>query len=349
MYESFGFEELTAPQAAVYFALILGALFGSLAERTNFCFRRGLVGDDRKQALGVWMAALAVAVIGTQASVAAELISFDDHRFMTSDLPIAAIILGGVMFGAGMVLTRGCASRLTILSATGNLRALTVLLVFAVTAHSVLKGALAPLRSGLNGVTVDMGDAINLANLPGGNWLYTGLLALAALTIALRSGNRPALLLQGGLIGALVPLGWIGTGFILYDDFDPVAMESLAFTSPWTDTIFWTVAASSIPANFGLGLIGGTLAGAFLSALAARRLEWQSFSTSQETLRYIAGAVLMGAGGVLAGGCTIGAGLSGIPTLSVASLLTLVAITLGALLTNAQLSSRATASPVPAE
>ncbi|SMX28874.1 putative inner membrane protein [Pelagimonas phthalicica] len=349
MYESFGFEELTAPQAAVYFALILGALFGILAERTKFCFRRGLVGDDRKQALGVWMAALAVAIIGTQAGVAAELISFDDHRFMTSDLPIAAIILGGVMFGAGMVLTRGCASRLTILSATGNLRALTVLLVFAVTAHSVLKGALAPLRSGLNGVTVDMGDAISLANLPGGTWLYAGLLALLALAIALRSGNRPSLLLQGGLIGALVPLGWIGTGFILYDDFDPVAMESLAFTSPWTDTIFWTVAASSIPANFGLGLIGGTLAGAFLSALVARRLEWQSFSTPQETLRYIAGAVLMGAGGVLAGGCTIGAGLSGIPTLSVAALLTLVSITLGALLTNAQLSSRAAAAPVPAE
>lgn len=287
MFESLGFEDLTAPQVAVYFALILGVLFGALAERTKFCFRRGLVGEDRRQALGVWLTALAVAVIGTQLAVGYELISFDDHRFMTSDLPIAAILVGGTLFGAGMVLTRGCASRLTILSATGNLRAFTVLLVFAISAHAILKGALAPLRSSLGAITLPMGDAISLASLPGGALFWTGVLAIAALAVGLRSGNRPSMLLAAALIGALVPLGWVGTGFILYDDFDPVAMESLAFTSPWTDTLFWTVAASSIPANFGLGLIGGTLLGSFVSAAAARRLQWQSFTSAPETLSLI--------------------------------------------------------------
>ena len=68
MYESFGFEELTAPQAAVYFALILGTLFGFLAERTKFCFRRSLIGDDAKSAAGVWLTALGVAILGTQAA-----------------------------------------------------------------------------------------------------------------------------------------------------------------------------------------------------------------------------------------------------------------------------------------
>ena len=209
MYESFGFEDLTAPQAAVYLALILGALFGALAEQTKFCFRRGLVGDDRKQAMGVWMTALAVAIIGTQGAVAADLISFDEHRFMAADLPIAAIIVGGLMFGAGMILTRGCASRLTVLSATGNLRALTVLIVFAIAAHATLKGALAPLRSGLNGLTIELGDAISLTNLPGGAVLWSGLLALAALGVALRSGNRLSTLAMAASVGALVPAAWV--------------------------------------------------------------------------------------------------------------------------------------------
>ncbi|WP_299933222.1 YeeE/YedE family protein [uncultured Pelagimonas sp.] len=349
MFESLGFEELTAPQVAVYFALILGALFGVLAERTKFCFRRGLVGEDRRQAMGVWMTALAVAIIGTQGAVAAELIAFDEHRFMASELPYVAILIGGAMFGAGMILTRGCASRLTVLSATGNLRAFGVLVLFAIVAHATLKGALAPVRTALTGITYDMGDAISLAALPGGALVWSGVIALAALAIGLRSGNRPTTLILAALLGALVPLGWVGTGYILYDDFDPVAMESLAFTSPWTDTLFWTVAASSIPANFGLGLIGGTLLGSFLSAAAGRRLAWQSFGNAPETLRYMAGAVLMGLGGVLAGGCTIGAGLSGIPTLSVAALLTLAAITAGALATNAALSRSTQAAAVPAE
>lgn len=339
MFESLGFDTLTAPQAAVWFALILGAAFGLLAERTKFCFRRGLVGEDRRAALGVWLTALAFALLGTQAAVAMGWISFDEHRFFASDLPVAAILAGGALFGIGMVLTRGCVSRLTVLSASGNLRALTVLAVFAITAHATLKGLLAPLRVSLAEVTVPLGETTSLAALPGGAALWTALLAAAALAYAARSGNRPLPLIGAALIGLLVPLGWVGTGFVLYDDFDPIAMESLAFTSTWSETLFFTVASTAIPAGFGTGLVGGVLLGAFVSALAARRFQWQSFTSPRETGRYLAGAVLMGLGGVLAGGCTVGAGLSGVPTLSFAALLALAAITAGALLTNALLSS----------
>jgi uncharacterized membrane protein YedE/YeeE len=350
MFESLGFENYTAPQVAVGLALILGAAFGLLAERTKFCFRRGLVGEDRKQAMGVWLTALAVAVLGTQAAVLGGYISFDGHRFMTGNLPILAIAVGGLLFGAGMVLTRGCVSRLTVLSATGNLRAVFVLLVFAITAQATLKGVLAPVRTALGSVTVPLGDTVSLAALPGGALVWSLVIALAALAVALRSGNRVTTLVLAALLGALVPAGWVGTGFVLYDDFDPVALESLSFTAPFADTLFWTVASTSIPANFGVGLIGGVLGGALLSSLLFGSFQWQSFSAPAETGRYAAGAGLMGVGGVLAGGCTVGAGLAGVPTLSIAALLAILSIAAGALLTKAALKpKRQDAYAQPAE
>src|SRR6056297_4064607 len=159
MFETLGFETLTAPQAAVWFALGLGVVFGALAQVTRFCLRRALVGEDRRQAAGVWLTALAVAVLGTQGAVAQGWIGFGDHRFMASELPVLAIVAGGLMFGAGMVLTRGCISRLTVLSGSGNLRALLAVLVFAVTAHAALKGVLAPLRTSLGSFTLSLDSA----------------------------------------------------------------------------------------------------------------------------------------------------------------------------------------------
>jgi uncharacterized membrane protein YedE/YeeE len=343
MFESLGFENVTAPQVAVYFALILGAGFGLLAERTQFCFRRSLVGENRRAAMGVWLTALAAALIGTQAAVHAGLISFAEHRFMTADLPWLAIVTGGLLFGAGMVLARGCASRLTVLTGTGNLRALMVLVIFAIAAHATLKGVLAPLRTTLGSVTVNLGDS---AALPGNALIWIALIAIAALLIGLRSGNRWGMLALAIVLGLLVPVAWVGTGYVLYDDFDPIAMESLSFTSPWAETLFWSVASTSIPAGFGVGLVGGVLGGALIASLLFGSFRWQSFSSPAETGRYASGAVLMGVGGVLAGGCTVGAGLAGIPTLSVAAILALLAIAAGALITDRAL--RAT-RPSPAD
>lgn len=335
MFESFGFEELTAPQAAVYFALLIGLVFGALAQITRFCFRRAIVGDDRRQAAGVWLTALAVAVLGTQAAVFYELISFEEHRFMAADLPVLAIVAGGLLFGIGMVLTRGCVSRLTVLTGSGNLRAALVLVVFAVIAHATLKGVLAPVRTALGNVTVP----IESATLPGNPLIWSALIAVLALAFALRSGNRAGALIGAALIGALVPLAWVGTGFILYDDFDPVALESLSFTSPAADTLFWSIASTSISANFGTGLLGGVIAGALIAALIRGQFQWQSFENARQTGRYLSGAALMGVGGVLAGGCTVGAGLSGIPTLSLAALLAIGSIAVGGWLADRVLSA----------
>jgi len=329
MFESLGFDDLTAPQAAPFLGIALGLAFGILAEITGFCFRRAVAGPtaERKAALGIWMAALATAILGTQGAVALGLISFEGHRFLSPDLPVLAIVAGGLMFGAGMVLTRGCVSRLTVLTGSGNLRAALVLVVFAIVAHATLKGVLAPLRVALGTVTLPLGGA---ATLPGNPLVWALLLAAGALALACCSGAPRSRLGLAALLGLLVPAAWIGTGFVLYDAFDPIPLESLSFTSPTSQTLFWSIASSAIAPGFGVGLIGGVLAGALIASLTGGRFRWQSFESPGQTGRYLAGAALMGTGGVLAGGCTVGAGLSGIPTLSLAALLALAAIAAGA-------------------
>ena len=348
MFEDLGFETLTAPQVSVFLGLALGLIFGALAQVTRFCLRRAVAGDasERRPALAIWLTALAAAVLGTQLAVTTGWITFDDHRFMVTDLPVLAILTGGLLFGVGMVLTRGCVSRLTVLLASGNLRALTVLVLFAVTAHATLKGVLAPLRTSLGSVTLP----VDSAALPGNPLIWGALIALAAAAIAWRAGAKPVHLGLALLLGLLVPAGWVGTGFVLYDDFDPIALQSLSFTSPYADSLFWTIANTAVPANFGVGLIGGTLAGALALALLRGEFQWQSFETPAQTGRYALGASLMGVGGVLAGGCTVGAGLAGVPTLSLAAILAIAAIVLGALATDRALqATQSGAKAIPAE
>lgn len=346
MYADLGLDFIDVRLASALFGLALGLAFGVLAQRTQFCLRRAVAGapSERRSAAGVWLTALAVALIGTQAIVALGYVDFSEHRFFVSEVPVLAIILGGLLFGAGMVLTRGCVSRLTVLGASGNLRALTVVLVFAVVAHATLKGVLAPLRTSIASASVDFGAVTGFASLPGGAWGWTVVLAILAAAIVTRSGNKPGTLVLAALLGALVPLGWVGTGYVLYDDFDPIALESLSFTAPATEGLFFVIASSAIPAGFGTGLIGGALLGALLAALATRSFAWQSFESPRQTGRYMAGAAMMGVGGVLAGGCTVGAGLAGLPTLSFSAALALAAIAAGGALTGRLLPEGSTPS-----
>jgi uncharacterized membrane protein YedE/YeeE len=142
----------------------------------------------------------------------------------------------------------------------------------------------------------------------------------------------------GAGIGLLVPLGWLGTGYLLRDEFAPIPLESLAFTSALSEGLFWWVAGTAVAPTFGVGFLGGVLGGAFLSALGGRRLGWSGFTAETPTGRYLAGGALMGLGGVLAGGCTVGAGLAGVSLLSVAAILALGATIAGAVCTRALLA-----------
>jgi uncharacterized membrane protein YedE/YeeE len=328
--------EIGPRAASVWFGLALGLTFGALAFLTRFCLRRALVGPlaERASARGVWALALAVALIGTQVAVAAGWIGFEAHRFHADAIPVLLIAVGGALFGVGAVLARGCVTRLTVLTGGGNLRALTGLLVFAVAAHATLQGVFAPLRTGLAAVTVSP-SVVSLGDLPGGPWAWSAALAAALVLVALRSGAGRWALIGAAAIGALAPVAWVGTGLVLYDDFDPIAFEGLSFTSPWAETLFWSIASSLTAPAFGTGLIGGVLVGAVAAALASGRFAWEGFESPAQMGRSLSGAALMGVGGVFAGGCTVGAGLSGVATLSVAALIALGSIMAGMLLAGA--------------
>ena len=291
MFETLGFEETTPLAASVMLGLVLGCLYGALAQRSAFCLRRSLVGRwrDCLPALGVWVLALAAAIAGTRLAVATGLVSFEGHRFLAPDIPVVSAVVGGALFGTGMVLAGGCVSRLTVLTGAGNLRALLVLVVFAVTAHAAMKGVLAPLREALGAAAVYGGEAPALTSLPGGDAWPLGL-AFAAAVLAVRSGARTSHMVMAVAIGLLVPLGWVGTGFLLLDDFDPIPLQSMGFTGPTADTLFWTVAATSIPAGFGTGLVAGVIAGSLAAALATGEFRWESFEGPRQTGRYLAGA-----------------------------------------------------------
>jgi uncharacterized membrane protein YedE/YeeE len=311
--------------------LVLGVVFGIAAQISRFCLRRAVAGDigERRSAAAVWVTGLATALLGFVVAQAAGLVDLTDHRFMSSSLPVAAIVLGGLAFGIGMVLTRGCVSRLTVLSATGNLRAVIVLLTFAVAAHATLKGVLAPLRTSLGEITLAMPIG-SLAEVPLGLPLLATAVVLFAAYLIRLSGARPTHIALGALVGLVAVAGWMATSTLFFDEFDPMPVQTVAFTLPWSDSLFWVIASSAIPAAFGVGFIGGVLGGSFLSAAARGELQLQSFQSPGETLRYVAGGLLMGVGGVLAGGCTVGAGLSGSATGSLAALFALVSIIVGA-------------------
>ncbi|MBD3763645.1 MAG: YeeE/YedE family protein [Rhodobacterales bacterium] len=196
------------------------------------------------------------------------------------------------------------------------------------------------LRRGLAGPARERRPALAL-------WLMALAVALAGTQAAVAAGLGLGTLAAGAALRLLVPAAWVGTGWLLADEFDPIPLESLSMILPSAETLFWTIAASAVPAAFGTGLIGGIVAGALAASTLGGRFGWQSFSSAAETGRYLAGAVLMGLGGVLAGGCTLGAGLAGLSSLSLAGGLAMAGIVLGARLTDRAISGNAAGSAAP--
>ena len=235
-----------------------------------------------------------------------------------------------------MVLARGCASRLLVLSATGNMRAFVTGMLLTVVAQAALTGILSPLREDLGNLWIVGPEIRDMApHVPASTGLALGLCSLlAAILVAFRQKTDATKLVYGAAIGLTIGVGWGFTAALSTFAFDPVTIESISFTGPSANTLMALINNPGVPFNFGIGLVPGVFAGSALSALSGGTFKIQGFTAETGTARYFAGAVMMGFGGMLAGGCAVGAGVTGGSVLSLTAWVALLAMWISAGLTH---------------
>jgi uncharacterized membrane protein YedE/YeeE len=328
-------------QLGALFGLVTGIVFGVAAQRSSFCLRAATVEFARGQLgtrMAVWLLAFSTAVIWVQGAQALGLFRAADARVMSVTGSWSGAILGGLMFGAGMVLARGCSGRLLVLAATGNLRSVISGLIFAVVAQMSLHGWLAPLRNWLAGLWVTPGgqnvDLLALAGLPPISGLVIGVaFAIAALWLARRNAIGWQTLVFASGVGFAVALGWVLTFSLAQVAFEPVSVSSATFSGPSANTLMFFLTEDPV-LDFDIGLVPGVFIGAFLAAAVKRELQFQGFDGESQMRRSMTGAVLMGFGAMLAGGCAIGAGVTGGSVFAATAWLALLFFWIGAAITD---------------
>ena len=321
----------------------IGVFFGIFAQRSRFCLRSAVVEFWNRQGttrLSVWLFAFSSAVIATQSFISLGWLDVSQARQLAATGSLSGALIGGLLFGIGMILARGCSSRMLVLAANGNLRALLTGLIFAVVAQASQSGLLSPLRSWLSSLwTIEGGGARDLLATfhlghPGG--VIFGLIWLAA---AIHFAHRAQLgwreRLGGSGVGLTVALAWLATYLIGTQSFEIIPVQSLSFTGPSADVLMLVLSPPGQPWNFNIGLVPGVVLGSFLAALWGRELKLEGFKDGHSMRRYIAGAVCMGFGGMLAGGCAVGAGVSGASVFALTAWLALIGMWAGAGLANA--------------
>ena len=341
-----------APQVLAWGGLAIGLVFGVVLERTRFCAMGALsdlhaFNDGRR--LRAWLLASAIAIIGAQSVHGVALVDLGLSMYLAPTINWLGNILGGLMFGIGMVFAGGCASRNLVRLGAGDVRAAVVLVVMGVCAYMTISGVFGPLRVALESataITLPVASDQSLSTLlsfatgwPRANtrWLVSVILAGSLLVYCLGDGEfrrSPTLWAGGTIVGLCVVAAWTVSG-LAYDDFSaaPHMPQGLSFVRPSGDTLDYLerYTANPVP-GFGVATVMGTVLGAFVAALSAGRFKLAGFADGADTLRNLAGAALMGVGGVIAMGCSIGQSLSGVSTLAAGSLLAALSLVVGGVL-----------------
>ncbi len=334
-------DALGESRVAALFGLLTGLAFGIAAQRSAFCLRAATVEFARGQLgerMAVWLLTFSTAMVWVQGAAALGLFRDADARMMAVTGSWSGAIIGGVLFGAGMVLARGCSGRLLVLAATGNLRSVVAGLIFAVVAQMSLHGWLAPLREWIAQLWVTPGgrnvDLLEVSGLPAGAGLVPGLaVAVLALWLARRNRIGAGTLIFASGVGFAAALGWVLTWQLAQVSFDPVSVTSATFSGPSANTLmYFLVPAPDL--GFDIGLVPGVFLGAFLAAAWGRELKFQGFDGAPAMRRSMIGAVLMGFGAMLAGGCAIGAGVSGTSIFVATAWIALICMWVGAVATD---------------
>ncbi len=304
---------------------VIGAACGFTARRARLCSFGAIedvwIGGDSRR-LRIFGLALAVALLGTQMLVWSGLLTPALSTYVPNAIPWFAILLGALLFGVGMALVGTCGFGSLVRLGAGDLRSLIVMIVFGAAAYATLRGMLAPLRiDGLERIAVAVPGSVQ-GDLPSVlRWLGLGdvRLPLAAMAFLILTGavlidprlrRSPRLLMAGLTLGLGVVLGWWATG-VAIDEFaaNPRA-QSLTFVSPVGRALYAVLTTPAGLLDFGIGTIVGVVCGSFASALFDAEFRWEAFDDHHEMRRHLLGAVMMGGGGILAGGCTIGQGVS---------------------------------------
>ncbi len=339
----------------------LAAVFGAIAQRSHFC-TMGAVADIVNMGdwtrMRMWLVAIAVAMIGFNALVWAGVLDAKHSVYAAPKLVWLSNLLGGLMFGFGMVLASGCGSKTLVRIGGGSLKSLLVFVVLAIAAYATLRGVTAVARvATVDTVAVTFGTGQDLPSLLAqasgmarpmlALLLGGGIGALLLVFCFARPEGRSAEVWTVGLVvGAVIVGVWWVSGHLGHlaehpQTLDEVflatntqRMESLTFVAPMAYTVDWLILFSDKSKVLTLGIVStlGVVAGSFVVALATRTFRWEGFGGTEDTANHIVGALLMGVGGVTAMGCTVGQGLSGVSTLAIGSFIALAAIIAGAVL-----------------
>jgi len=329
--------------------LLAGIVFGAIAQRTNFC-AMGAISDmvnlQDSRRFRAWLLAIAAALAGTQALHLAGVIDLTNAIYLTPNLGWLGAVVGGSLFGFGMTLTGGCGSKTLVRLGSGNLKSLVVALVLGVFAYMTLRGLIAVARvSVIEPTNIDLTRAgLTTQGLPDMLAVVTGisvrtlritLAAAAVLGLIVYCFKDPAFrqsprdIVGGIVIGLLIPIGWIITGVVGADPFTPVPLASFTFVAPFGDSLMYLMAFTGATVNFGIASLAGVILGSFLSAMATNSFRIEAFTRADDLIRHLGGSALMGVGGVLALGCTIGQGITGLSTLAAGSVLAFLSILAG--------------------
>lgn len=342
----------------IHYVAILGfciaLVFGFVGNKTHFC-TMGAISDvinmGARGRLGSWFLGIGIAVLGVQLLRVQGFISLGESMYLSTQFLYLSYVLGGFIFGIGMTLAAGCGQRNLVRVGGGNLKALVVVLVLGITAYMTLRGILALVRinyiykvnvelhdlgmqsqglsqgiSALTGITDGSTLQLVLALIVG-----IGFIAYALKQEEFRSSFDN--ILAGVVIGGCVVAAWFVTGYIGQDDFDPIAPQGLTFIGPTGNTISYLMTFTGAQINFGIAVTFGMILGSFIYAIISRTFRIETFSNKSEMVSHLIGAVMMGFGGVLSFGCTIGQGVTGISTMAMGSFITLLMIVFGSALT----------------
>ena len=349
----------TLTTQVLWAGFILSVVFGAIAQRSHFC-TMGAVSDIVTMGdwtrMRMWALSIGVAMIGFAVLVATGQLDPAKTLYASNRLIWLSALVGGAMFGFGMVLASGCGSKTLVRVGGGSLKSLVVFIVMGVAAFATLKGITAVLRvATVDRVGIDFSTQAALPNWAAGAMGLTPAAAGLAMALLIGLGLLSWALsgagffsfnnLLGGLgIGAIIIAMWWVSGHLGYVAEHPETLqeaflatnsgraEAMSFVAPFAYTLDWFMFFSDESKVLTLGIVSvfGVVAGSALVAIGSRSFRWEGFRDAKDTANHLVGALMMGVGGVVAMGCTVGQGLSGISTLSAMSFIAVGAIIAGA-------------------